>query len=104
MTKPSKIKINDYRKSEYKIKETILYRWSPRAMSGEKITKEELMTLFEAARWAPSSYNNQPWRFIYALRETIHWNRIFNLLQEFNQIWAKNAAALIVIISKNTFD
>lgn len=45
-------------------------RWSPRAMSGQPITQEELMTLFEAARWAPSSYNEQPWRFIYAQRNT----------------------------------
>ena len=79
-------------------------RWSPRAMSGEDLTEEELMTLFEAARWAPSSYNNQPWRFIYAKRNTAHWDTFFNLLVEGNQTWAKNASVLIVLISKNTFD
>jgi nitroreductase len=62
------------------------------------------MSLFEAARWAPSSYNNQPWRFIYAKKNTIHWNRLFNLLVEFNKIWAKNAAALAVIISHKLFE
>ena len=92
------------RKSNHKINPIILNRWSPRSMSGEEITDEQLMALFEAARWAPSSYNNQPWRFIYAKRNTEHWNTIFNLMGEFNQSWTKNAAALIVIVSKNTFD
>lgn len=92
------------KKPEYPINSLILNRWSARAMSGESITKEELMTLFEAARWAPSSYNNQSWRFIYAMRETSEWNLLFNLLIEFNQNWCKNAAVLVVIISKNTFD
>lgn len=62
------------------------------------------MSLFEAARWAPSSYNNQPWRFIYARKNTEHWNRLFDLMGEFNQQWAKNAAVLLVIIAKKTFD
>ena len=64
-------------------------------MSGESITKNDLMTLFEAARWAPSSYNNQPWKFIYAIRDTPEWETVFNLLVEFNQNWCKNAAVLI---------
>ena len=92
------------RKTEYQIHPLLLERWSPRAMSGEKISDEELMALFEAARWAPSSYNNQPWRFIYAKRETPSWNTLFNLMVEFNQNWTKNAAVLIVVISKKNFD
>jgi nitroreductase len=56
------------------------------------------------ARWAPSSYNNQPWRFLYAMRNTDPWNTFFNLMVEANQMWAKNAAALVVVISKKTFD
>ena len=92
------------RKSDYDIKPLILNRWPPRAMSVDEITDEELMTLFEAARWAPSSYNNQPWRFIYAKRNTEHWDKIFNLMVEFNQSWTKNAAVLIVAVSKKTFD
>lgn len=90
--------------ADYPILDTILNRWSPRAMSGESLTDEELMTLFEAARWAPSSYNNQPWRFIYAKRDTDHWNTLFNLLVPFNQTWAKNAGVLIVIISHKLFE
>lgn len=94
----------EIKKSTYPVNSLILKRWSPRAMSGEPITQNDLMTLFEAARWAPSSYNNQPWRFIYAMRDTPEWKIIFNLLVEFNQNWCKNAAVLIVIISKNNFE
>ena len=91
------------RKARYSVDDIILHRWSPRAMSGEEITDEELMPLFEAARWAPSSYNNQPWRFIYAKRNTPHWDKLFNLMVEFNQGWAKDAAVLVVIVSCDTF-
>ena len=92
------------KKPAYPINPLILKRWSPRAMSGESITKNDLMTLFEAARWAPSSYNHQPWKFIYAMRGTPEWNSLFSLLVEFNQNWCKNAAVLVVIISKNNFE
>jgi nitroreductase len=64
------------------------------------------MPLFEAARWAPSSVNVQPWRFIYAKRNTVRaedWKRFFNLLADVNKDWAKNAAVLIVVISKKGF-
>lgn len=98
------IKGSDKRKSDHLIDNIFLDRWSPRAMSGEPIQHEELMVLFEAARWAPSSYNNQPWRFLYARRGTSHWPLFFDLMAEFNQSWAKNAAALVVFISKTTFD
>lgn len=92
------------RKADYNVLDLILNRWSPRAMSGEDISHEELMSLFEAARWAPSSYNNQPWRFVYALRNTAHWQMFFNLLVPANQEWAKNAAALILITSYRYFE
>lgn len=91
------------RKAEYPIADFLLNRWSPRAMSGQPITKQELMTLFEAARWAPSSYNNQPWHFIYAQRETAHWDKLYNLMVDFNKQWTKNAAALIVVFSRDNF-
>ena len=95
---------NQIRKADYPIDSVFLDRWSPRAMSGEPISEEELFTLFEAARWAPSSFNNQPWRILYARRDTPHWPVFFNLLVEFNQSWAKHAAALALFISKKTFD
>jgi nitroreductase len=91
----------DNRQFNYDIDPLIKARWSPRAMTGEPIEDDELMSLFEAARWAPSSF---PWRFVYAKRDTEHWDKFFNFLMEGNQAWCANAAALVVIISKNTFD
>lgn len=92
------------RKANYEINPLILNRWSPRSLTGEDISDEDLMAMFEAARWAPSSYNNQPWRFIYAKRGTEHWDRLFGLMVDFNKGWTKNAAALVVLVSKKTFD
>ena len=92
------------RKVDYPVHEFFPHRWSLRALSGEPITDEELFTLFEAARWAPSSFNNQPWRFIYAKQDTPSWEKLFTLLGDFNKEWTKNAAVLLVIISKKTFD
>ncbi|WP_445289321.1 nitroreductase family protein [Variovorax atrisoli] len=74
-------------------------RWSPRAYTGEAISTPELLTVLEAARWAPSAYNAQPWRFIYAQRDTAAWQPIFDALVEFNRGWAQRAAALVVVVS-----
>ena len=60
------------------------------------------MTMLEAARWAASSYNSQPWRFLYALRDTPSWDRFLNLLVPVNQSWAKDASALVFVISNST--
>jgi len=98
------IKGSEMRKADHPIDNLFLDRWSPRAMSGEPISREELVVLFEAARWAPSSYNNQPWRVLYARRDTEQWSLFFDLMVEFNQEWARNAAALLVFVSKTTFD
>lgn len=92
------------RKSNYPISPIILNRWSSRAMTGEEISNETLMMLFEAARWAPSSFNNQPWRFIYAKRNSSYWQTFLDLLEPANQAWAKNAAVLMVIVSHKVFD
>ncbi|HJU58758.1 MAG TPA: nitroreductase family protein, partial [Nitrososphaeraceae archaeon] len=92
------------RNPTHKINSLFINRWSPRSMTGEDIDDEDLMSLFEAARWAPSSYNNQPWRFIYAKRNTESWNKLFDLLYEGNKVWAKNAAVLAVIISRKNFE
>jgi nitroreductase len=73
-------------------------------MSGEAMTPEEIMPLFEAAKWAPSSYNNQPWRILYARRGTAHWEKFLGLLGEGNRQWAQHGAVLLVFVSKTTFD
>jgi len=92
------------RNSAFKINSIILNRWSPRSMTGEELDNDTLMSLFEAARWAPSSFNNQPWRFIYAKRNTKYRDTIFDLLVESNKVWAKNAGILIVVISNKNFE
>lgn len=91
------------RKSDYLIDSVFLDRWSPRAMSGENFSDEELMILFEAARWAPSAFNEQPWKFIYAHKETPDWTRFFSLLDEWNQSWCKNAGVLVCLIASKKF-
>jgi len=92
------------RTSEYPINEIILNRWSPRAMTGELIDDDTLMSFFEAARWAPSSMNNQLVRFVYAKHDTEHFNKFMSVLVEFNQKWCTNAAVLVMIISrKNSY-
>ena len=93
------MKINN-RDVEHDIEKIFPNRWSPRAMSGEKISDKDLMKLFEAARWAPSCSNIQPWRFVYAKRSSKEWDKFFNVLMEFNQQWCKNAAVLILAVSK----
>ena len=71
-------------------------------MTGESISDEELFVLFEAARWAPSSGNLQPWRMFYAHRDTPDWPTFFGLLKESNQTWCRNAAVLVVVASQQT--
>lgn len=73
-------------------------------MTGETVGDNDLMAMFEAAHWAPSAANNQSWRFIYARRGDPEWETLFNLLNEKNQRWCRNAGALVVIVSKTTFD
>ena len=77
-------------------------RWSPRAYDETTLTKEDLLPLFEAARWAASSMNEQPWRYIYALRGTEAFDKLWNGLLPGNQAWADKAAALIVSIVRTT--
>jgi nitroreductase len=94
---------DDYRRADYPVETIFVRRWSPRAMSGEPITDEEMMTLFEAARWAPSTYNEQEWRFLYARRDTPQWQMFFDLLVEFNQSWCHRAALLAVVLGHKVF-
>lgn len=80
-------------------------RKSIRAFSDRPITDETLVSLFEAARWAPSSANEQPWRFIVARKEDkAEFAKMQDCLLEGNKIWAKDAAALIITIAKKKFD
>lgn len=99
----AEIEIDEHRTPDHEIEPFFHRRWSPRAMTGEPVSQEQLDRLFEAARWAPSSYNEQPWRFFYARRGTEHWELFESFLNEFNQKWATRAGALLVVASKKTF-
>jgi len=78
-------------------------RWSARAFSDQNLTDEHMLTLIEAAAWAPSSMNEQPWRYRYALRGTVLFDQLGDSLLSGNQPWAKNAAALLLCTTKKNF-
>src|SRR5579883_1807658 len=98
------IKGSEIRHADHPIDPLFLDRWSPRAMSGEALSAEELLTLFEAARWAPSSGNAQPWRMLYARRDTPAWPAFLGLLTDSNRVWATRASALVLFVSRSIDD
>ena len=77
-------------------------RWSPRGFSGEPLTEREVHTLFEAARWAPSCYNEQPWRFVYATAPQDR-ERLAACLVAKNQAWARSAPLLVFLLARRRF-
>ncbi|MBU3649256.1 MAG: nitroreductase family protein [Limnohabitans sp.] len=87
------------RNPEHAIHAMFTQRWSPRSMLAEPMPAETLLSILEAARWAPSAYNAQPWRFVYAHRDTPEWAPLFNALNPMNQSWARHASALVAIAS-----
>ncbi len=93
---------NNPRVADHPIDSLFLERWSPRALTGAEISQAELLTFLEASRWAPSAFNSQPWRFAYARRGTENWDKFLGFLNAFNQSWAQNASALIVVFSSKT--
>lgn len=76
-----------------------LERWSPRAFDASALPQADLDTIFDAARWAPSAFNYQPWRFLYAHRDSADWQRFLEVLVPFNQDWAKDASVIVFILS-----
>jgi len=90
------------RQSQYNVAPHFVERWSPRSFGEEAISEDELFACFEAARWAPSGFNLQPWPFIYARRETPQWAPFADLLSPNNRAWAIDAAALVLFVSKTT--
>jgi nitroreductase len=85
------------------VEHLILRRWSPRAFSDKDVSADDLKKLFEAARWAASSFNEQPWRFLVGRRGDETYKKIFGALVEFNQSWAKSAPVLVLSVAKKTF-
>jgi nitroreductase len=93
----------DGRQPDHPVALKFLERWSPRSFTGLAMTEAEVMTLLEAARWAPSASNIQPWRFVWALRGEHGFAAIQETLTGNNPLWAGQAAALIVMVSKDSF-
>jgi nitroreductase len=78
-------------------------RWSPRSFSDREVSPADLAKVFEAARWAASSFNEQPWRWLVGKRNSPTFNKILDSLMPFNQAWAGNAPVLILGTAKTTF-
>lgn len=87
------------RRPDHLIEPLFLKRWSPRAFDASDMPLADLMRMLEAARWAASAYNVQPWRFVYALRSDPVWQRWQSLLDPFNAAWASEASALVFLFS-----
>jgi nitroreductase len=81
----------------------VLHRWSPRSFADRDVSAADLHTIFEAARWAASSYNEQPWRFLVGTRGSETYDKILSSLMEFNQLWARTAPVLILGTAKTKF-
>jgi nitroreductase len=85
------------------VEDLFLRRWSPRAFAHTPVSDDDLRKIFEAARWAASSYNEQPWRFFLGREGDTTYQKIFDCLVEFNQNWAKSAPVLILSVASNKF-
>lgn len=91
--------------TDYPVHELIAQRWSPRAFSNRPVEIRTILAILEAARWAPSSYNEQPWRFIVATRDDEEgYNRLLQCLVEFNQLWARTAPVLLISVASLQFE
>jgi len=91
-------------RTQQPVHELIATRWSPRAFSGREVTAEQIVALLEAARWAPSSYNEQPWRFIVARKsDKEDYAKLLGSLMELNQLWARQAPVLLLTLAKKTY-
>lgn len=96
--------VETFRKTHHTTDPLFVARRSSRALTGETIPDAVLFGSFEAARWAPSGGNAQPWRFIYAKKESPNWNKLHALLNEKNREWAQHASALVLVLSRKTRD
>ena len=92
------------REPNYDIAPLFLNRWSGRAMTGEVLEPDEYLPVFEAARWAPSSRNEQPWRFVYVTREDAEWDDAMGVLNEKNRLWAQDASIYVLVASRRRFE
>jgi nitroreductase len=104
LTGPSELPAIKAARTQQPVHELIGKRWSPRAFSSRDVPEEQIISLLEAARWAPSSYNEQPWRFIVARKsDSGNYEKLLGSLMELNQLWARSAPVLILTLAKKTF-
>ncbi|WP_449537760.1 nitroreductase family protein [Ferdinandcohnia sp. Marseille-Q9671] len=96
-----KTKVENNRVAAYDIDPTVINRWSPRSFLEKEVPEETLLSIFEAARWAPSGFNLQPWRFILA-RTNVDLERFHSFILPGNLSWCKKAPALALIVSDKT--
>jgi len=91
--------------TEYPVIDLLKNRWSPRAFSSDPIEEEKIISLFEAARWAPSCFNDQPWSFIIFKNENREeFEKIIEILSPRNQLWAKNAPLIMLSVARINFE
>ncbi|MDG3581894.1 MULTISPECIES: nitroreductase family protein [Galbibacter] len=100
MTGLEQLQLDKIAKTDHEIYALLKQRWSPRMFKDDKIPEKEIKQLFEAARWAASSSNLQPWRFIYAEKGTDAYDKIVACLSNFNKSWVINAPILIITAYK----
>lgn len=104
MNEAEQIRLENIADTEHEIFALLKQRYSPRTFMDDKINEGHLKQLFEAVRWSASSYNQQPWRFIYAEKGTDAYKDIYNCLSDFNKSWADNAPLLVLTAYKEKND
>lgn len=92
--------MTEERQPDHAIDPIFTRRWSARSFTGDTMPEEHILTMFEAARWAHSASNRQPWRFSYVLRGDAEFDRFLHFLDDGNREWAQKAAALVILISQ----
>lgn len=104
MIAPKQVQLENIAECEHEIFALLKQRYSPRTFKKDKVKPEHINQLFEAVRWSASSNNIQPWRFIYAEKNTEAYNKILSCLSDFNKEWAINAPLLMLTAYKKETD
>ena len=95
----SELDVAKHRDGSKIVDQQFVNRWSPRSMSGQALSKDQMAGLVEAARWSPSCFNLQPWRFIYSLKDDDYWEKFLGLLIDVNRLWVERAGAIVILLS-----
>lgn len=93
---------NKIANTDHPIADLMKQRWSPRSFSAKQVNDAQINSLLEAARWAPSSSNEQPWKYYYGVKGTDGFDKILSCLSGGNQPWAKNASVLFIAATRKT--